>query len=158
MSGVFIQMCMFEAEQQNTTLRADVNYMENYKALEDIKDFEKLSLTGGAGFSLQKKKTSTASKLPTLGSAMMMNNHESSEAASLKEENSKVKQMMSVMQEKLAQALTGKSLLTEKSEGTLKDSNTQIDELKMKLSQMSDERDQAVEISDNLRKEAQNTK
>lgn len=41
--------------------------------------------------------------------------------------------MMSVMQEKLAQALTGKSLLTEKSEGTLKDSNTQIDELKMKL-------------------------
>ena len=40
MSGVFIQMLMYEAEQQNTTLRADVNYMENYKALEEIKDFE----------------------------------------------------------------------------------------------------------------------
>ena len=40
MSGVFIQMLMFEAEQQNTTLRADVNYMENYKALEEIKSFE----------------------------------------------------------------------------------------------------------------------
>lgn len=130
--------------------------MENYKALEDIKDFEKLSLTGD--FSLQKKKTSTASKLPTLGSAMLMNNHETTEAASLKQENLKVKQMMSVMQEKLSQALNGKSMLTEKSEGSLKDSNTQIDELKMKLSQMSDERDKAVEISDNLRKEAQNTK
>ena len=42
MSGVFIQMLMYEAEQQNTTLRADVNYMENYKALEEIKNFETL--------------------------------------------------------------------------------------------------------------------
>ena len=42
MSGVFIQMLMHDAENQNSTLRADVNYMENYKALEDIKDFEKL--------------------------------------------------------------------------------------------------------------------
>ena len=46
MSGVFIQMLMFEAEQQNSTLRADVNYMENYRALEDIKDFEKMSVGG----------------------------------------------------------------------------------------------------------------
>lgn len=42
MSGVFIQMLMHDAENQNSTLRADVNYMENYKALEDIKDFEQL--------------------------------------------------------------------------------------------------------------------
>jgi hypothetical protein len=45
--------------------------MENYRALEDIKDFEKLSLTGAGDF-LQKKKTTAASKLPTLGAAMMM--------------------------------------------------------------------------------------
>ena len=70
MSGVFIQMLMFEAEQQNTTLRADVNYMENYKALEEIKDFEGLSLKT-ADFSLKKKNT-VGSKLPTIGSAMMM--------------------------------------------------------------------------------------
>lgn len=73
-------MLLYEAEQQNTTLRADVNYMENYRALEDIKDFEKLSLTGVTDFSLQKKKTSAAAKLPTLGSAMMMSNAESAEA------------------------------------------------------------------------------
>ena len=42
MSGVFVQMLMHDAEQQNSTLRADVNYMENYKALEEIKDFEAL--------------------------------------------------------------------------------------------------------------------
>lgn len=79
MSGVFIQMLMFEAEQQNTTLRADVNYMENYRALEDIKDFERLSLTGpGAGDFLKKKQTHS-SKLPALGTAMMMSGVESSE-------------------------------------------------------------------------------
>jgi hypothetical protein len=72
MSGVFIQMLMFEAEQQNTTLRADVNYMENYKALEEIKTFETLSLQGGADLALSRKKTTAASKLPTLGAAMMM--------------------------------------------------------------------------------------
>lgn len=72
MAGVFIQMLMFEAEQQSTTLRADVNYMENYKALEDIKDFEKLAQTGATDFSLTGKKKATAvSKLPTLGSAML---------------------------------------------------------------------------------------
>lgn len=34
MSGVMIQMLMFDAEQKNATLNADVSYMENYKALE----------------------------------------------------------------------------------------------------------------------------
>jgi hypothetical protein len=77
MSGVFIQMLMYEAEQQNTTLRADVNYMENYRALEDIKDFETLSLSGATDFSLTKKKTTAANKLPTLGTAMMMGAAES---------------------------------------------------------------------------------
>ncbi len=62
-------MLMYDAEQQNSTLHADVNYMENYKALEDIKDFEHLQLKGSANFSLQKKATVT-SKLPSLGTAI----------------------------------------------------------------------------------------
>ena len=33
MSGVFIQMLMFDAEKNNSSIRADVNFMENYKAL-----------------------------------------------------------------------------------------------------------------------------
>ena len=33
MSGVFIQMLMYDAEKQKTTIRGDVNFMENYKAL-----------------------------------------------------------------------------------------------------------------------------
>ena len=92
MSGVFIQMLLFEAEQPSATLRADVNYMENYRALEDIKDFEKLSSAGGE-FSLQKKKA--ASKLPTLGSAMMMSQSDNAEAQALREENEKVKRSCS---------------------------------------------------------------
>lgn len=42
MSGVMMQMIMFEAEKQNSTIRADVNYMENYKALQEMKDFENI--------------------------------------------------------------------------------------------------------------------
>lgn len=78
MSGVFVQMLLFEAEQQNSTLRADCNYMENYKALEEIKDFERTSAE--ASFSLHQKKKVNA-KLPTLGAAMLMGQAESGEAA-----------------------------------------------------------------------------
>jgi hypothetical protein len=93
LSGVFIKMLMYEAEQQNTTLRADVNYMENYKALEEIKDFESLSLKATGDFSL-KKKANVGSKLPTLGSAMMMTAQENSESAELRAENDRVKKMV----------------------------------------------------------------
>jgi hypothetical protein len=97
MSGVFIQMLMYEAEQQNTTLRADVNYMENYKALEEIKNFETLQLTGGVDFNLTRKKATGASKLPTIGAAMMMNAHESSETQEIKAENERVKKMLATL-------------------------------------------------------------
>jgi hypothetical protein len=66
--------------------------MENYKALEEIKDFESLSLKN-ADFSL-KKKTNVGSKLPTIGSAMMMNAQETGETAELRAENERVKKMM----------------------------------------------------------------
>ena len=42
MSGVFLQMLMYDAEKQNSTLKGDINYMENYKALEQMKEFENL--------------------------------------------------------------------------------------------------------------------
>jgi hypothetical protein len=33
MSGVFIQMLMYDAEKQSMVVKGDVNFMENYKAL-----------------------------------------------------------------------------------------------------------------------------
>ena len=74
MSGVMVQMLMFDAEQKKTTLQADVRYMENYKALEEMKDFETLegisvqkgNFLNPVGISLNKK-----GGLPSLGSAMM---------------------------------------------------------------------------------------
>lgn len=42
MSGVFIQMLMFDAEKQTMVVKGDVNFMENYKALQDMKEFEEL--------------------------------------------------------------------------------------------------------------------
>ena len=76
--------------------------MENYKALEDIKDFEQLSLSGASDFSMTRKKATGASKLPTLGAAMMMSTAESAETQKLKEENERVKKMMQALQDKLA--------------------------------------------------------
>ena len=42
MSGIFVQMIMYDAEKENQTIGAEVAYMENYKALQDMKDFEAL--------------------------------------------------------------------------------------------------------------------
>ena len=39
MSAVMIQMIMYDAEKQNSSIKADVGYMENYTALYDMKDF-----------------------------------------------------------------------------------------------------------------------
>lgn len=64
MSGVMIQMIMFDAEKQNSTIKADVGYMENYKALNEMKEFE--SLVMNQDFTLTKK-PAMGSKLPTLG-------------------------------------------------------------------------------------------
>lgn len=35
-------MLMYDAEKQNSMIRADVNFMENHKALSNMKDFEEL--------------------------------------------------------------------------------------------------------------------
>lgn len=72
--------------------------MENYKALEDIKDFEKLQLSGGAAFNIQKKATAGGSKLPTLGAAMMQDPNMQSQVEEMKSENDKLKMMMAALQ------------------------------------------------------------
>lgn len=72
--------------------------MENYKALEGIKDFENLSLKGTGDFSL-KKKANAGSKLHPLGFEMMMSAQENSETAELRAENDRVKKMMQQLQE-----------------------------------------------------------
>lgn len=65
MSGIFIQMIMQEAEKQNSTIKADLGYMENYKALQEMKEFEKLVMT--EEFTLTKKPTKKGT-LPFIGS------------------------------------------------------------------------------------------
>ena len=46
-------MLMYDAERQSSSIRADVNFMENYKALQDMKDFEQLVMN--QDFTLTKK-------------------------------------------------------------------------------------------------------
>ena len=65
MSGIFIQMLMHDAEKQNSMIRADVNFMENYRALSEMKDFEELVMQ--QDFTLVKPAAMRAT-LPTLNS------------------------------------------------------------------------------------------
>lgn len=44
MSGVFIQMLMHDAEKKDVQITSEVGYMENYKALNDLKEFEQLKM------------------------------------------------------------------------------------------------------------------
>lgn len=55
-------MLMYDSEKQNMTLGAEVTFMENYKALEGIKEFAEQK----DGPKLQKKATVTTRTLPTL--------------------------------------------------------------------------------------------
>lgn len=64
--------------------------MENYKALEDIKDFENMNMS--QQFALSKKGTATA-KLPTLGSTIIDPSMQN-ENSELKIENDKLKKLV----------------------------------------------------------------
>ena len=148
MSGVMIQMLMFDAEQKNAILNADVSYMENYKALEQMKDFENLkTLASGtsaaSAFSMapiggMKK----GSQLPTLGSAMMqqqmLNQMKESQAndSALKGESEKYKQQVKDLQAKITELLSSKNKQAEGSSSL----ETQIAELESKLMLVEEER------------------
>ena len=71
MSGVMVQMLMLSAEQQSFTLKAQVNHMENYKALEEMKDFDELKnqIDGLQGTLMNRGLQSSG--LPSLENAMM---------------------------------------------------------------------------------------
>lgn len=69
MSGVFIQMVIDDAEKQKFTVKGNVHFMENYKALQDMKEFEELVMT--EEFTLQKKPTMKA-QLPQLGAPVQI--------------------------------------------------------------------------------------
>ena len=69
MSGVFIQMLMYDAEKQSSKIKADVNFMENYKALSDVREFEDLIMQ--EDFSLVKKAKVNA-QLPGLAAPVQV--------------------------------------------------------------------------------------
>lgn len=61
MSGVFVQVLMFDAERQKVNVNGDVHFMENYKALQDLKEFESLMLTDHS--TLEKRPTAAVVKI-----------------------------------------------------------------------------------------------
>lgn len=61
MSGVFLQVLMFDAERQKVNINGDVHFMENYKALQELKEFESLILTDNA--TLEKRSSSPSTSV-----------------------------------------------------------------------------------------------
>ncbi len=110
MSGVFVQMLLHDAEKQDANINAEVSFMENYKALEEIKQFEEekeaLSLP-----SMVNKVSKMASKLPTL-----LDKDENKELQfqnkQLMTENESLKKKIAFQEKKLIDSLKEKSTLS----------------------------------------------
>ena len=66
--------------------------------------------------------------------------------------------MMQSLQEKLDQTLAGRSMISEKAEGAIKDTNQIVEELKAKVERLTEEKERALEINENLKKETLNAK
>ena len=54
--------------------------------------------------------------------------------------------------------MAGRSQMAERADETVKGTQQQVDELERRLEKVTEERDAAVEVSENLRKETMNTK
>ena len=54
--------------------------------------------------------------------------------------------------------LAGRSQMAERADETVKGTQQQIDDLERKLNKVMEERDSALDVSENLRKETMNTK
>lgn len=75
----------------------------------------------------------------------MMDPNMQNENQELKMENEKVKKMIQQLQEKLAISLTSKSHLSEMADGTKKQSEGQVDELKSKIFTLEEEKQKVQE-------------
>ena len=62
MAAVFLQMVLFEAEEQAVTLNADTKLMDNIKAINEMRDLESMDSA-----SLGSKRSNVNSRLPALG-------------------------------------------------------------------------------------------
>ena len=88
------------------TLHADVHQMDNYKALEQLKDFENLNDMNSASNFLNPVKKGGNSMLPSLGNAMkaqfqskLQQNQADTE---LEEENKRLKKQLMELQQKVS--------------------------------------------------------
>lgn len=126
MSGVFVQMLLHDAEKQSANLNAEVSFMENYKALEEIKQFEEnkeetvLSLP-----SMVNKMSKMASKLPSL----LDKKKDEEDLKTLSDENKSLKQKIAFQEQKLIKVLQEKSGLS----SDLQSKASESDKLKSEL-------------------------
>lgn len=108
MSGIMVQQMLFDAEQKGFLLNdVDVHLMENFKALEQIKDFEAhskpvpVSLNpvnkGGLG-SVMKQKLGTLQSIKTLPQQIL-----TADTTELEEENLRLKQQVIDLQLKMSE-------------------------------------------------------
>ena len=120
-------MLLHDAEKQDANINAEVSFMENYKALEELKQFEeeKESFTLP---SMVNKVSKMASKLPTL-----LDKDENKELQFLNKqltsENESLKKKIAFQEQKLISSLKEKSTLS----NNLKETESESSQLKSEL-------------------------
>lgn len=106
-------MLLYDAEQQNSALNADTKLMENFKALNEMKDLESQdSLSFGAVRKVPGR------GLPALG-AQVSDPGLQKKVTILNEENQQMKQKMNQLTQQLTQALAAKTQIGEEMEKKL---------------------------------------
>jgi len=141
-------MLMLNAEQQKFTLKADVNYMENFKALEEMKDFEELSKAFKSDFNL---KGNFKAHLPTLDSIMAQKqmSNKAKEFEQTTQEISQEKEGLKKQVEELQSRI--QNLLQDKSSSE----STQVIDLENKIILLEEEKRQAMEECQASKEQAQ---
>ena len=147
MSGVFVQMLLHDAEKQKANLSAEVSFMENYKALEEIKQFEEskedsiLSLKG-----MVNKMSKMGSKLPSL----IDKKNESEDSKSLAAENEALKAKIAFQEQRLIQALQEKSSISSEFKAKASESDQLKSELEGNVLMSASEKQSYVERIDKM--------
>lgn len=150
MSGVFVQMLLHDAEKQDANLSAEVSFMENYKALEEIKQFEEEKEDAFSLPSMVNKMSKMASKLPTLLDKDE-NKILASENEMLKKKVEDLQSKIVFQEQKLIQSLKEKSTLSTSLKDTAESSSKLKSDLEGKVTMSASEK---ASLEDRLEKQA----
>lgn len=143
MSGVMVQMLLYEAEQQNVILKnIDVAYTENFKALEQLKDYEDIAKIDGSLGVLGLGPKKPGMSWGGLGQAVLTKHQQLTSLADtqqqaaldkLEAENTRLKETVKDLQSKITELLAKKNLENQRLQDSNKDADMKLFELEQQV-------------------------